>query len=152
MPDTTSQQTVTAAERERALAAAQAAAGALHRAVEALEAAGAELDEALTTARRLRVSWQQLSEATSLTTKQLQWRTFAAAEAANSNGDGPDAGIRAAKPRTGPRPGRGPGVNVARAAEILDVSRTTVYARIESGELESTRNELGQVRVLGLED
>lgn len=48
-------------------------------------------------------------------------------------------------PRAKPEP---PGMSISEAARELGVTRKTVYARIERGELESARDEAGRPRVL----
>lgn len=51
-------------------------------------------------------------------------------------------------PRTGHRPGRGPGVGVTEAARMLGVTRRTVYLWCADGRLTAVRNEQDKVRVL----
>lgn len=137
----------TAVQRDKVLRSVRAAAEEYHRAAAAATTASEALEAQVLEARRLRVAWPELAEATGLTARQLQWRVPA---------DEPDVAPapdpKFAAPRRGPRPGRGPGVGIEEAAKILGVSRTSVYKWINSGRLESTTNDLGQRRVLGLED
>ena len=58
------------------------------------------------------------------------------------------ARLEGQEPRTGLRPGQGPGVGVSEAARLLRVSRRTVYAWARAGKLRVTNNELGQTRIL----
>jgi hypothetical protein len=116
-----------------------------------VDEAGKALDEAVQAARDAQVPWSELAAATRMTDRHLQWRILGRAwpSVAERN-----VARRVETPAPGPvtRPGRGPGVNIKRASEILGVARSTVYDRIQAGTLEATHNDLGQLRVLGLED
>lgn len=140
--------------RDQALALVSRTAGDLRRLTELTEQAAAALTSALRDAREIPVEWSALSEASGLTERQMQWRVLGDAwpSVSEHNEQRREANRANPKPRPATRPGRGPGVNVKRAAEILGVARTTVYARVEAGTLDSTRNELGKLRILGLED
>jgi hypothetical protein len=115
-----------------------------------VDEAGKALDEAVQAARDAQVPWSELAAATGMTDRHLQWRILGRAwpSVAERN---VARRVETPAPRPATRPGRGPGVNIKRAAEILGVARSTVYDRIEAGTLESTRNDLGQLRVLGLD-
>lgn len=139
----------TAAQRDQALRKVRAAAEEYHRAAAAAAAASDALEAEVIDARRLRVTWPELADASSLTVRQLQWRVPAdEVEPAPV----PVPGPLTPAARRGPRPGRGPGVGIEEASKILGVSRTSIYKWIKSGRLKVTVNELGQRRVLGLED
>ena len=131
--------------RNRSVDAVRVAANNLSVAVQAAKRAQEALADATDSARLLHVPWATLASATGMTERQLQHRPAPAAAPAAVNLVHP-------APRTARRPGHGPGVNVSRAAQILGVTRTTVYARIESGSLTATTNLLGHTRVLGLDD
>ena len=133
------------ARRERSVNAVRMAATELSAAVQAAKRAQAALAQATAGARLLQVPWEVLTQATGLTESQLQHRPATSAATAT----GSIAPVAMLESR---RPGHGPGVNVSRAAQILGVVRTTVYARIESGDLTATTNALGHTRVLGLDD
>lgn len=86
--------------------------------------------------------WAQIARDLKITEGQARWALQRAqTPQALSRGEGQE-------PRTGPRPGRGPGVGVSTAARILRVSRRTIYAWIRTGRLQATQNELGQTRLL----
>lgn len=118
----------------------------------ALHEAEAEVSDALEAAREFEVPWTRLSDLTGLTMGQLQWR-WHRDDPAHADTKEARREERAKNPRAraATRPGRGPGLSVSDAARQLGVTRRTIYLRIERGELEATKNELGQTRVL-LED
>jgi len=140
--------------RDEALALVSRAAGDLRVLSEQAERAAAALTSALRDARAVPVEWSALAEASGLSERQMQWRVLGDAwpSVAEHNEQRREARRANPKPRPATRPGRGPGVNVKRAAEILGVARTTIYARVEAGTLDATRNELGKLRILGLEE
>jgi hypothetical protein len=140
--------------RDEALALVSRAANDLRRFTEQAERAATALTSALRDARAVPVEWSALAAASGLSERQMQWRVLGEAwpSVAEHNEQRREASRANPKPRPATRPGRGPGVNVKRAAEILGVARTTVYARVEAGTLDATRNELGKLRILGLEE
>ncbi|RAN79357.1 hypothetical protein B5P43_15735 [Bacillus sp. SRB_336] len=107
---------------------------------------------AIDTARDLGVSWRDIASISGLTDTQVQWR---------AHRDDPSAKAAAArriipaaehKKRPSVRPGRGPGISVTDYARLKGVTRRTVYIWIEDGKLKSTKNEIGQIRVLSDEE
>lgn len=93
-------------------------------------------------ARASQVPWAQIAKDLGITEGQAHWalqRSQTPEALARTEGE---------EPRTGPRPGRGPGVGVSTAARILCVSRRTVYAWARLGKVQATKNELGQTRIL----
>lgn len=115
-----------------------------------LEEATAALADLMLRMHRLGATWQQLADAAGLANAEnARWR----AQHAREPGDlppslarafrRPDAAVKTARDASGQ-----PGVSMVRAAEILGVSRQTVYNRIEAGTLPVGIGPDGKRRVL----
>jgi transposase-like protein len=102
----------------------------------------AKLENAITAARDAGATWTEIASRIGVSEGQARW--------AVQKRHTPEAAARleGQAPRTGPRPGRGPGVSISEASRKLGISRRTVTVWAKSGKLQSAVNELGQTRIL----
>lgn len=126
----------------------RAAAAGEREARETLAAAEELMLSEIETARDLGVTWNRIAEVTGLTDTQAQWRIHR-----------DDPSVRALrarervpegehKSRRGSRAGQGPGMSITEWARQTGRTRRTVYLWIEAGKVKTTKNALGQTRVL----
>ena len=107
-----------------------------------LEAVDREYAETLLKAYRDGLSWAEVAKAAGLRTgNQARMR----AERAMSDAEIAPSRRRAGAPASRPAP---PGISVAEAAERLGVAQSTVYERVDRGEINATTDALGRTRIL----
>lgn len=126
-----------AAELEKAL---EGVAAEYDQAVQALQQAEEKYSRTLLAAYREGLSWAAVAKATGLKDgNQARLR----AERAMTDEEISPSRRPSAKDRAS-----APGVSVSEAATRLGVARSTVYDRIDRGELEATTDQLGRTRVI----
>lgn len=138
--------------RRLAEARLRAAAAGEREAQEVLSAATELLESEIDTARSLGIAWAAIAANTGLSESQAQWRLHRDDPSVRENRQRVLIPESERKSRSGPRPGRGPGMSVTEFARMCGVTRRTVYNWIEERRIESTRNELGQTRILDTAD
>lgn len=102
-----------------------------------------DLGKAVLDAREAGYVWIEIQKATHQSRAQLEW--------AIARYRGVDTKARPRRTVKNLRDS-GPGMSVSEAARVLGISRQGVYLRIAQGKLRTATNEVGIVRVLGLDD
>lgn len=134
--------------RRQAEARLRAAAAGEREAQEVLAAASELLESEIDAARSAGIPWATIAAVTGLSESQAQWRLHRDDPSVRENRQRVRVPESERKARTGPRPGRGPGVSVTEFARMCGVTRRAVYNWIEENRVQATKNELGQTRII----
>jgi len=106
-----------------------------------------DLRDLILAAKDAGVTWKQVAAAVGVSVSNVRHLALGSGERAWPSAKSKPKAARAPKPRTY----SGPGVPISEAARRLGVSRPTIYARIERGELQTITTDSG-VRLVVVED
>lgn len=119
-----------------------AAAEAYQAKLEEFQAVEAAYAEALLEGYRDGMTWKEVAQAAGL---ESEGQARIRAERAMGGEVSPSRRRKAAKAVPAPEP---PGLSVAAAAKQLGVAPSTVYARVDRGEIKSVTDSLGRTRII----